>query len=122
MGPLPSTPAATIIATPTTDAPASVPQDASPDPAAAPAASADPNRNPQKTATASLKRALELLAKNDLEWQHASAVKVQMKRIDPSFQERPLGHGQFSDFLKSRQSIIEIDKSSPVPLRLKLRA
>ena len=64
---------------------------------------------------------MELLAKNDLEWQHASAVKIQMKRMDPSFQERPLGHGQFSDFLKSRQTIVEIDKSSPTSLRLKLK-
>ena len=112
-----STTAATLI----TDAAAYAPQDTPPDAAAAPAASADGNRNPQKTATAVLKRALELLAKNDLEWQHASAVKVQMKRIDPSFQERPLGHSQFSDFLRSRQTVIEIDKSNLAPLRLKLR-
>ncbi|GHD43764.1 NYN domain-containing protein [Mycetocola manganoxydans] len=111
----------TDAATTTTDAPAPFPQERSVDPDAAPAASADPPRNLQKTATATLRRALDLLAKNDLEWQHASAVKVQMKRIDPSFQERALGHGQFSDFLKSRQSFIEMDKTSP-PLRLKLKS
>lgn len=97
-------------------------QESSPDPAAAPESSVDAARNLQKDATRLLRRAMELLAKNDLELQHASTVKNQMKRMDPSFQERPLGHGQFSDFLKSRQSIIEIDKSKPTPLRLKLKA
>lgn len=108
-------------ATVTPDAPAPLPHGSPPDAPDAPAASAEPARNPQKDATRLLKRAMELLAKNDLEWQHASAVKIQMKRMDPSFQERPLGHGQFSDFLKSRQTIVEIDKSSPTPLRLKLK-
>lgn len=105
----------------TPDAPAPLPHGSPPYAPDAPAASAEPARNPQKDATRLLKRAMELLAKNDLEWQHASAVKIQMKRMDPSFQERPLGHGQFSDFLKSRQTIVEIDKSSPTPLRLKLK-
>lgn len=109
----------TILAT--TDAPAPLPQGSPADSASVPTASANEGRISQKAATALLKRAMELLAKNDLEWQHASAVKVQMKRMEPSFQERPLGHGQFSDFLRSRQSMIEIDKSSPTPLRLKLR-
>ncbi|AWB87665.1 NYN domain-containing protein [Mycetocola zhujimingii] len=78
-------------------------------------------RNVQKAASAALRRAMELLEKNDLEWQHASAVKTQMKRIDPSFQEKQLGHNQFSDFLRSRLNIIEIDKSSATPVRLRLR-
>jgi uncharacterized LabA/DUF88 family protein len=110
---------ATILAT--TDAPAPLPQGSSPDSALAPTASANEGRISQKAATALLKRAMELLAKNDLEWQHASTLKNQMKRMEPSFQERPLGYSQFGEFLKSRQSMIEIDKSSATPLRLKLR-
>lgn len=106
----------------TTDVPAPLPQRSSLDSAPAPTESAAEGRISQKAATALLKRAMELLAKNDLEWQHASTVKSQMKRMDPSFQERPLNYSQFSDFLKSRQSIIEIDKDKPTPLRLKLRA
>ncbi len=103
------------------DAPATASQASPTNGVSEPTASADPDEKPPKTATALLKRALELLAKNDLDWQHASAVKVQMKRMDPSFQERPLGYSQFSEFLRSRQSIIEIDKNSPTPLRVRLR-
>jgi uncharacterized LabA/DUF88 family protein len=110
----------TVITPRRTDARTPPPQESASDLDTAPAASAEPARNLQKAATSLLRRALALLAKNDLEWQHASAVKVQMKRMDPSFQERPLGYTQFSDFLKSRQTIIEIDKRSP-PLRLRLK-
>ncbi|TFB53585.1 hypothetical protein E3T34_09390 [Cryobacterium sp. TMT1-62] len=34
---------------------------------------------------------MDLLAKNDQDWQHASTLNPQMKRMDPSFQERTLG-------------------------------
>ncbi|WP_411722228.1 NYN domain-containing protein, partial [Mycetocola sp.] len=120
--PIPESATLTAQSATATDAAPQLPQESSADSAAAPATSADPGRNPQKAATTLLKRAMELLAKNDLEWQHASAVKVQMKRMEPSFQERPLGHSQFSEFLRSRQSVIEIDKSNPTPLRLRLKA
>jgi uncharacterized LabA/DUF88 family protein len=76
----------------------------------------------RKAATSLLMRALELLAKNDLEWQHASEVKNQMRRMDPSFQERTLGYSQFSDFLKSRHNVIELDQKSPSsPVLVRLR-
>ena len=56
-------------------------------------------RNPGRL----LLKALELLrAKNDEEWQPSGAVKNQMLRMDPSFQERRLGFGSFTDFVKSR--------------------
>lgn len=84
-------------------------------------ASATAGRISLKAATTLLERAMELLAKNDPEWQHASALEVQMMLMEPSCQERPFGHGQFSDFVKSRLSVIEIDKSSSVPLRLRLK-
>ncbi|PXA68282.1 hypothetical protein CTB96_16825 [Cryobacterium arcticum] len=76
----------------------------------------------RKAATALLVRAMDLLAKNDQDWQHASTLKQQMKRMDPSFQERTLGFRQFSDFLKSRHAAIEIDQKSPSsPILLRLR-
>ncbi|GAB3124996.1 NYN domain-containing protein [Glaciibacter psychrotolerans] len=77
----------------------------------------------RKAATALLLRAMELLAKNDLEWQHASAVKNQMRRMDPAFQEQALGFRQFSDFLKSRHNVIELEQSSPAsPILVRLRS
>ena len=77
----------------------------------------------RKAATALLLRAMELLAKNDLEWQHASAVKNQMRRMDPSFQEQALGFRQFTDFLKSRHNVVELEQESPSgPTMLRLRA
>ncbi|MDR6905556.1 uncharacterized protein (TIGR00288 family) [Agromyces sp. 3263] len=57
-------------------------------------------------------KALELLrAKNDEEWQPSGAVKNQMLRMDPSFQERRLGFGSFSDFVKSRGGVVELDEA-----------
>ncbi|MBG6215248.1 MAG: NYN domain-containing protein [Cryobacterium sp.] len=76
----------------------------------------------RKAATTLLFRAMELLATNDQDWQHASALKLQMRRMDPSFQERTLGYRQFSDFLKSRAAVIELDQKSPTsPILLRLR-
>ena len=75
-----------------------------------------------KTATRLLMKSMALLAANDQKWQHASNVKLQMRRIDPSFQERTLGFGQFSDFLKSRKSLIEIEQKNPgSPILLRMR-
>ena len=94
------------------------------DAAAPPAAEPDPLEAAltPKTATRLLMKAMTLLAANDQEWQHASSVKLQMRRMDPSFQERTLGFGQFSDFLKSRNSLIEIEQKSPAsPILLRMR-
>ena len=78
------------------------------DPAAeeAPAGS---TRNPGRL----LLKALELLrAKTDEEWQSSGSVKNQMLRMDPSFQERRLGFVSFTDFLKSRGGVVELDETT----------
>lgn len=69
--------------------------------------------DPQVAATALLTRALQIgLEKDDADWLHNSAVKAQMKRMDPSFSEKSLGFRSFSDFLRSRSDVIELDESS----------
>ncbi|MDH6199068.1 uncharacterized LabA/DUF88 family protein [Mycobacterium frederiksbergense] len=78
--------------------------------------------DPQAEATALLTRALQIgLEKDDVEWLHNSAVKGQMKRMDPSFNEKSLGFRSFSDFLRSRSDVVELDESSTTRL-VKLRA
>ncbi|MEO8851276.1 MAG: NYN domain-containing protein [Allobranchiibius sp.] len=70
--------------------------------------------DPQVAATRLLERALRLgHEKNDDEWLHSSAVKSQMKRMDPSFSEKRLGFRSFSDFVVSRDDVAELDDSSP---------
>src|SRR4051812_20168383 len=69
--------------------------------------------DPQSSATALLQRALQIgLEKDDVDWLHNSAVKAQMKRMDPSFSEKSLGFRSFSDFLRSRSDVVELDESS----------
>ncbi|HTZ92268.1 MAG TPA: NYN domain-containing protein [Streptosporangiaceae bacterium] len=73
--------------------------------------------DPQQLATRLLERALRLgQEKDDADWLHSSAVKSQMKRMDPSFSERALGYRSFSDFVKSREAVAELDESNPVRL------
>jgi len=76
---------------------------------------------PQDVATGLLERALRLgHEKDDADWLHSSAVKVQMKRMDPSFNEKALGFRSFSDFVKSRDDVAELDETSPIRvIRLK---
>lgn len=77
--------------------------------------------DPQAAATALLKRALQIgLDKDDVDWLHNSAVKAQMKRMDPSFSEKSLGFRSFSDFLRSRTDVVELDESSTTRM-VKLR-
>ena len=72
-----------------------------------------PGPDPQPAATALLTRALRIgTEKDDVDWLHNSAVKAQMKRMDPSFSEKSLGFKSFSDFLRSRADIVELDESS----------
>jgi hypothetical protein len=85
-------------------------------------AKAEPEQpDPQTAATALLTRALHIgLEKDDAEWLHNSAVKAQMKRMDPSFSEKALGFKSFSDFLRARTDVVELDESSTTRLvRLK---
>jgi uncharacterized LabA/DUF88 family protein len=67
----------------------------------------------QASATGLLERALRIgHEKDDADWLHNSAVKAQMKRMDPSFSEKSLGFRSFSDFLRSRSDVADLDESS----------
>jgi hypothetical protein len=81
-------------------------------------AETDPDsEDPQVLATRLLERALRLgQEKDDADWLHSSAVKSQMKRMDPSFSEKALGYRSFSDFVKSREAVAELDETNPVRL------
>jgi hypothetical protein len=82
----------------------------------------DEQPDPQAAATALLTRALRIgLDKDDVDWLHNSAVKAQMKRMDPSFSERSLGFRSFSDFLRSRSDVVELDETSTTRM-VRLRA
>ncbi|BCZ20937.1 NYN domain-containing protein [Mycobacterium senriense] len=82
----------------------------------------DEQPDPQAAATALLTRALQIgLEKDDVDWLHNSAVKAQMKRMDPSFSERSLGFRSFSDFLRSRSDVVELDETSTTR-KVRLRA
>ncbi|BBY44090.1 NYN domain-containing protein [Mycolicibacterium celeriflavum] len=73
--------------------------------------------DPQAAATALLERALRIAQgkdDSDSDWLHNSAVKAQMKRMDPSFSEKSLGFRSFSDFLRSRTDLVELDESSTI--------
>jgi hypothetical protein len=73
--------------------------------------------DPQEVASRLLERALRLgQDKDDVDWQHSSTVKSQMRRMDPSFSERALGYRSFSDFVKSRAAIAELDETNPTRL------
>ena len=69
--------------------------------------------DPQAAATGLLERALRIgQEKDDADWQHNSMVKAQMKRMDPSFSEKSLGFKSFSDFLRSRSELVDLDEST----------
>jgi uncharacterized LabA/DUF88 family protein len=78
----------------------------------------------QAAATGLLERALRIgHEKDDADWLHNSAVKAQMKRMDPSFSEKSLGFRSFSDFLRSRSDVADLDESSTTRMvRLKTEA
>ncbi len=80
--------------------------------------------DPQAAATGLLERALQIgHEKDDADWLHNSAVKAQMKRMDPSFSEKSLGFRSFSDFLRSRVDVVDLDESSTTRMvRLKTAA
>ncbi|OZB83518.1 MAG: hypothetical protein B7X41_02255 [Microbacterium sp. 14-71-5] len=73
----------------------------------------EPSTSDQEQATATLVRALRLgHDKSDGdEWLHSSAVKTQIRRMDPSFSEKALGYRSFNAFLKSRADIAELEES-----------
>lgn len=72
-----------------------------------------PAPDPQLAATGLLERALRIgQEKDDVDWLHNSVVKAQMKRMNPSFSEKSLGFKSFSDFLRSRTDLVELDEST----------
>ncbi|OBK48771.1 hypothetical protein A5656_29160 [Mycobacterium gordonae] len=72
-----------------------------------------PAPDPQMAATGLLERALRIgQEKDDVDWLHNSVVKAQMKRMNPSFSEKSLGFKSFSDFLRSRSDVVELDEST----------
>ncbi len=72
-----------------------------------------PTPDPQVAATGLLERALRIgQEKDDADWLHNSVVKAQMKRMNPSFSEKSLGFKSFSDFLRSRSDLVELDEST----------
>lgn len=87
-------------------------------PSAAVRTEPDPDsEDPQQLATSLLERALRLgQEKDDADWLHSSAVKSQMKRMDPSFSERALGYRSFSDFVRSREAVAELDETTSAQL------
>ncbi len=71
--------------------------------------------DPQTIATELLVRALQIgHAKGDAdEWLNTGTVKNQMRRMDPSFNEKPLGYRSFTDFLSSRGDLAELEEDGP---------
>ena len=67
--------------------------------------------NQQRRATNTLRKALRL-GDNPDGWTAYSALKDQMLRIDPTFSEKSLGFGSFTKFLESRESLVEVDRST----------
>ncbi|TFB76732.1 NYN domain-containing protein [Cryobacterium glaciale] len=71
--------------------------------------------DPQTLATDLLVRALQIgHAKGDAdEWLNTGTIKNQMRRMDPSFNEKPLGFRSFTDFLSSRSDQAELKEDGP---------
>lgn len=75
--------------------------------------SAPKSKTPTDAAAELLVKALQLAqAKDDDEWQTSSAVKSQMLRLDPTFQERALGFKSFTDFASSLPDLVELDNGT----------
>ena len=71
--------------------------------------------DPQTVATELLKRALQIShAKGDGdEWLNTGSIKNQMRRMDPAFNEKPLGFRSFTDFLASHTDLAELKEDGP---------
>ncbi|HSP51741.1 MAG TPA: NYN domain-containing protein [Cryobacterium sp.] len=71
--------------------------------------------DPQTIATELLVRALQIghAKGDDDEWLNTGSVKNQMRRMDPSFNEKPLGFRSFTDFLSSRGDVAELQEDGP---------
>ena len=71
--------------------------------------------DPQTLASELLVRALQIgHAKGDAdEWLNTGTIKNQMRRMDPSFNEKPLGFRSFTDFLSSRSDLADLKEDGP---------
>ncbi|RYB91405.1 NYN domain-containing protein [Nocardioides glacieisoli] len=61
----------------------------------------------QAAATALLARTMAVAKKDADGWVYAAALKSQMKRIDPAFDEKGLGFTTFKNFAESRSEVVE---------------
>ena len=84
--------------------------------AAAPTTSGSRRRKKAEDPTAELLRRALILERErtDDEWVHLSAVKNLLKRMDPSFSEKALGHRSFSDFVKAYPAVADIDETTNI--------
>ncbi|HHW50371.1 MAG TPA: NYN domain-containing protein [Pseudoclavibacter sp.] len=72
-------------------------------------------------ATQLLLRALEYAtSRTEQDWQPLGSIKNQMLRMEPAFQESALGFVKFTEFVRSRANLVELDeKKNKVRLREK---
>lgn len=84
--------------------------------AAAPTTNGSRRRKKAEDPTAELLRRALILERErtDDEWVHLSAVKNLLKRMDPSFSEKALGHRSFSDFVKAYPAVADIDETTNI--------
>jgi len=83
------------------------------EPIVAPPVEAEPD--PARDATELLVRALRVgRPDNSDNWLDASALKTQMKRLEPGFDEKKLGAKSFTDFVKSRGDVVELQEDGQV--------
>ena len=61
----------------------------------------------QAAATALLARTMAVAKKDADGWVYAAALKSQMRRIDPAFDEKALGFTTFKNFAESRAEVVE---------------
>lgn len=91
-------------------------------PATAPAKDTGSRGSRKKTVKADpaadlLERALRLeTERTDDEWVHASALKSLLRRMDPSFSEKALGHKSFTDYIAAHPSVAELKEEGNVRL------
>ena len=83
---------------------------------ASPAKTPTQLRSDRDKAAVLLKRALDLGEADDDNWQHSSAVKQQMKRMDPKFNEKALEFASFMDFVASRPKLVEVKEEGQARL------
>ncbi|WP_392425817.1 NYN domain-containing protein [Barrientosiimonas humi] len=87
-------------------------------------AKAPAKKSGQQEATDLLLRALRIAADrgDEAEWFFGGGIKSQMQRMDPGFKEKALGFKNFSDFVQSRDDLVEVqltDDAGHLRLRLK---